>query len=119
MRQIKFRAWDKRCKIMTPLREWDFAHGECIIKHLGDADDCPNEEDLIIMQYTGLKDKNVEGIYEGDVVRYPKHMDEEIFITDVIKDIRHIQPLLFREGLMEIIGNIHENPELLKERVKA
>ena len=79
-----------------------------------------------LMQYTGLKDKNGVEIYEGDVIcmRYPNsycskygHADEVVIYED-----GHY-PVFFSDGgetfddpskLTEVIGNIYENPELLK-----
>ena len=78
------------------------------------------------MQYTGFKDKNGEEIYEGDVIQYMN--PALITCTVVVKwselDIasEHHENLhaygYFFENIdidtIEIIGNIHENPELLK-----
>ena len=62
MREIKFRAWDKKLSKMFKLEN-------CINFEISDLyDPRPQHEDLIVMQYTGLKDKNGKEIYEGDIL---------------------------------------------------
>ena len=73
--------------------------------------------DDVIEEYTGLKDKNGKEIYEGDIVRRQK---EGEFETVGVVEWRENGALFWidryyfmsKEGL-EVIGNIHENPELL------
>lgn len=69
---------------------------------------------FIFEQYTGLKDKNGKEIFEGDVVR--QFDDEEYFVVKF--EYGGFLPftanmLTFDTDYCEVIGNIHENPELL------
>lgn len=115
MREIKFRAWDSENKKMdTPAilmcRYYDHVY-RCI---------CDDNESLILMQYTGLTDRNGEEIYEGDLIKC-KRIDVNIVASVVFSPERAIFGLSlmgvapFSEFKnLEIIGNIYEDPELLK-----
>jgi len=127
MRELKFRAWDNKRRQwlslvnlhmdMTGTLFWSFG-GEC--NFWGE----PEKEGIILMQFTGLKDKNGKEIYEGDMLR-PIIMNG--CITDGIVEFKRgcfIVRQIGAEGLydclntfrnFEIIGNIHENPELLEQ----
>ena len=86
-------------------------------------------------QYTGLKDKNGNKIFEGDIVKYKysssfiSNIEDGEYITEEIKTVKfcdgRFYPIPFVEdcadsyysyGLFdfEVIGNIHDNPDLLK-----
>lgn len=80
-------------------------------------------------QFTGLKDKNSKKIFEGDIVRYTEKMHEHGDAQECIAVVKYdekaaafgigrkeIWNYFFDYGVsnIEVIGNIHENPELLK-----
>ncbi len=89
--------------------------------------------DFIVMQFTGLFDKNGKEIYEGDVVRLeqwePREYQivfiegafcmgslkktEQFNVGQFVADIHYLQSG-GRGPVSEVIGNIYENPELLK-----
>ena len=91
--------------------------------------DCFDFKDVILMQSTGLKDKNGKEIFEGDVVRQVRTQPttENETITGVVtmlegawlimNDCEQLASYLWSEtDENEIIGNIYENPELLEDK---
>jgi uncharacterized phage protein (TIGR01671 family) len=119
MREIKFRAWNKGKMWHAADIEWIVAHWTFSMK------------DTILMQYTGLKDKNGVEIYEGDIVQTYQGQaicikfengafvwaDGEPLGFGICQENPYKQPVFKPEPTnewCEIIGNIHENPELIK-----
>ncbi len=129
MREIKFRAWDKQFKKMSPVKELNLSNGVCII--FNDPNPGRFLGSFEIMQYTGLLDKNGKEIYEGDILLYEgdscKHCGKPIYGEhkpyrvewcdygwDAINKENSISPTCWQKEI-KIIGNVHENPELLTE----
>lgn len=112
-RPIKFRAWDG--EKMIPFGLWDLDSGTVLVG------DFPHITDYPIMQFTGLLDKHDKPIYEGDIVMAWFDLGpagEDIYTVEV--KITPFGPNLeqwaFEENrLPEVIGNIHENKDLLNE----
>lgn len=119
MREIKFRYWYRN--------QNEMAYNIKMIFPM-------NSDHPVVMQYTGLKDKNGKEIYEGDILGYPNplvkdvvkfglydnkmsydcHVEGNGFYLERIGEGKVIQEFLV-SGHTEIIGNIYENPELLEK----
>ena len=136
MRQIKFRAWDKeeKCFYKRDCRAFEGVLDDMVIDFKGNLFkrnlnssvlsgtwDNKGENRYILMQYTGLKDKNGKEIYEGDILHYDSDDDNEVVEWQHI--LCHECGNGFGMGwnLCEtqesvIIGNIYENEGLLKNK---
>jgi len=79
MREIKFRAWYKENKIMI---DNDFINKEASFFFLYDEinQEWLREKDIILMQYTGLKDKNGKEIYSSDILKHPDVIGSEFYV---------------------------------------
>lgn len=111
MREIKFRAWDNKQKLMLT---WDWFDNETI-------DQVFKMDRFILMQYTGLKDENGVDIYEGDIFycNYDKKNFEIVFNEKGYFEKKGSYGVYVADNLVsqfgKVIGNIYENPELLVE----
>lgn len=135
-RQINFRAWDKKTNTMWEKAGMDAHSNYCyadpafgnkgsIMKQFDDLHiekyNIYYPADIELMQFTGLLDKNGKEIYEGDILK----SDRDSILTINWCHERYGWLLFFKdknEGTIffdnvdgiEIIGNIHENSELIK-----
>ncbi|OAJ75223.1 hypothetical protein AYJ08_00295 [Brevibacillus sp. SKDU10] len=121
MREIKFRAWDKEDKYML---DWEMIKldVEYSINQLLEMDR------FEMMQFTGLCDKNGKEIYEGDIVQIDNTDEVNMWFRGK-KALVECKPGRFRiliesgeanmmkedmSNVIEVIGNIYENPDLLQ-----
>ena len=134
----KFRAWDLLAeKMIDEIQMISFVRKEIIGKFSDGSTSVPlkfederNGEDVILMQSTGLKDKNGKEIFDGDVLACKT--DDEVINLNIFWDEEHAlfmfeskkyneQELLaelVEDNIypFEIIGNIYDNPELLEDK---
>jgi len=111
MREIKFRAWNTIQRQFV--KSWEVYLLE------GDLND--NDADTILLQYTGLKDKNNKEIFEGDIISkagafvvWNNELSCWCFTFEGDEDST---PLFYdRFSKLKVIGNIHENPELKEQQ---
>lgn len=119
MREIKFRAWDVFNEDMFRHLDPDpiliSAFFRDVFKRRAGGND------IHVMQFTGLKDKNGKEIYEGDVLRYQLYTSAPV-CAFAVRWHSNGYWCVFDDGecwfpdqhIREVIGNIYENPELVK-----
>ncbi len=120
MREIKFRAWHKDSKIMfdvngmSPTAAEEKRNGMNFVYSRGD---------VVLMQYTGLRDRNGKEIFEGDIA---EHNGKLKSVVEYIADDAGFKLINKRMGKMhmdyeyfsryvKVVGNIFENSEMLEE----
>lgn len=131
MREIKFRAWDKKYNVMdngcysdTFIGFDGSLHeiGEYYTYTGGGKTDEIVSDRFVLMQFTGLCDKNGKEIYEGDVVLFMHEIGDQDWSSEIYL-------VKFKNGAFNIaysfddntsdectlLGNAYENPELLLE----
>ena len=128
MRTIKFRAWDAKNKMMIfpEYGNWISFDG-ITYEEANKRYNTPNTElersyDLEVLQFTGIKDRNGEGVdvYEGDIIGRTSFFDKVIvwhncgFYTYSANNPERLFPLEHLDEFDVVIGNIYQHPELLK-----
>jgi uncharacterized phage protein (TIGR01671 family) len=127
MREIKFRAWDKVKK------EWDYTG--CDISGYGDTFGIGTPPTIEISEFTGLKDKNGKEVWEGDLIAHEEYINQPSVVKWDEKrggfscwelsrklcdgkmseeDWNH-RDFINISGNRIVIGNIYENPNLIKK----
>ncbi len=123
MRIPKYRAWDKKDNLIAEVLQIDWSTNSVLIANLPSWVRIRSFDDIDLMQSTGLFDKNGVEIFEGDILQidgyksaYPVEWSEGTFYTTHYSDFDTLYKLMKCDGdRIKIIGNIYENPELLKE----
>ena len=120
-REIKFRAWDKHHNSMEYINDlyWFEENG------IHDF----NDDNYVFMQNTGLKDKNGKEIYDSDIVKVTWGSGKIVFYEvkycgslgyHYLRDTKNKEDddiiCIYDYSQMDVIGNVFDNPELLKNK---
>lgn len=143
MREIEFRVWDSRKKSYFNKKDISIDNlGNIFVFEGYDENDAdlwhvrilsdPDNERYVIEQTTGLTDKNGTEIYEGDICSFTSKTGKHMGVVEwsdnlasfglrmVKNNFRYTFSDLDTMGVnldtLEVIGNIHENPELMEEK---
>lgn len=131
MREIKFRIWDEEEHKMERALAVDWFFKTAITSANPATNSHPRgvsfrDKDEILMQYTGLQDRNGREIYEGDIIEFLENESGETWTAKIVFENLAFKALDVEDGGyeydfddltdIEVIGNIYKNPELLKDR---
>ena len=130
----RYRAWISEADTMTnDLKGIDFENETVVLKKIYWEDGFPVEEEVfeveignaILMQSTGLVDKNGKEIFEGDIVKMSKDVYSDPTYYEVVRHYggayrleskQHGCELWLRHTDCKVVGNIYENPDLLEDK---
>lgn len=114
-RDIKYRVFDVFTNIM-----WKWEDHSAFSTHKGSIKQWFEDQDLILMQYTGLNDINGIEVYEGDIVHHEFRDIAGVVVwgnyqwmIDSLDGEEYIGELAEYDFNLEVIGNKYENEELL------
>ena len=125
MREIKIRAWYKPYKQMCQVESLRFdengVYTAVLIEESFHDRRIVEADEIVIEQYTGLKDMNGTDIYEGDILIDDTGEPIEYWVVKFadggfVGECAGVAESLFELTNLEVIGNIHENPELVEEK---
>lgn len=136
MRHIKFRAWYKPYKQMCQVESLRFdgngVYTAVLIEEPFYDRKLVEADEIVIEQFTGLKDKKGTEVYQGDICSFTSKTGKHTGVVErldnlagfglrmVKNNFRYTFSNLDTMGVnldtLEVVGNIHENPELLEEK---
>ena len=123
----KFRAWDITNKEMFKDTFAITESGQVVVVEQSSVFVSPDYvfvDDLVVMQSTGLKDKNGKDVYIGDIIKCTRGCPHEVYLEkEYGGTFVGGMPAVYLKGLLsgyawtgdeEIIGNVYQNPEFLE-----
>lgn len=125
MREIKVRAWHKPYKQMCQVESLRFdgsgVYTVVLIEEPFYDRRLVEADEIAIEQFTGLKDKNGTEIYEGDILIDDTGEPIEYWVVKFseggfVGECAGVAEPLFELTNLEVVGNIHEDSELLEEK---